>query len=470
MAHRVWRIRGMVLVGACLLLTPVGAWADRLDELERAFQTQQKAFEQQQQQMLQLQEEINRLRQERSAQQEEISKRVVETEKKAEEAKKSVANVGYDKGFFIRSQDNRNELVLRGYLQQWFIAEPGDRVQSNTFRTRRARLITSGYVLNDFGFYVEPDFTGNARLEEGWVSYKRFPEATLVLGQYKPRYSLDMITSSRDLDFAERAMIVRALAPDFQLGATLQGQLFTKLLPISYGVGVYNGCGRIDQCPGGIDNDNELEFTWRVAVTPLPQLTLGLNADFRRFRKGARGFATDANGVTVNNFFNPITATGFKLANFKGGPSGFKIDGERKTGGADLELNLYPLVLKGEYHFATQARNGMGPGGTDLPDLKVQGGYATLGYWIFGQKPQGLLANARYEFLQAEANQLLAGEAPLRVHAGTAGLTWYRSHNIRLRLNYIATSVEPKTNNNHKTPGEGGDVIHEGIAEVFVQF
>jgi len=450
-----------MLLACCLMLIPVRAWADKLEEIERAVQAQQKVLDLQQAQMRQLQEELGRLRQERTAQQEEMTKRVVEAEKKAEEVKASSLNAGYKDGFFLKSADDRFRLNLTGYFQSWFILEPGDRQQQNTFRIRRSRLITEGHLFNDFGYHFQWEFAPNGRIEEAWASYKRFPEATLRVGQYKPRYSLESLASSRDLDFAERAIIVRALAPDQQLGLTLEGRLFDNLL--YYGAGVYNGCGRIDQCPGALDNDNDKEVTGRIAVTPVPQLTLGADVDFRSFRKTSKGTATDGGGATVNNVFNPITETGFKLA---GG--GFPIEGNRVATSGDFVFDLYPFQAKGEYHYAEQERNRLGTGGTDLPDLHIQGGYGQLGYWLFGKKPEGLLALARYEYVRIDADALKSGEQPATVHAGLLGLNWYVNRHVRLRLNYIATDIDPDKNTNRR--GGGGGVAHEGIAEVQVGF
>lgn len=57
-----------IVVALFLLLAPGMAKADKLLELERAIQAQQKAMELQQQQMRQLQDELRRLQEERAAQ------------------------------------------------------------------------------------------------------------------------------------------------------------------------------------------------------------------------------------------------------------------------------------------------------------------------------------------------------------------------------------------------------------------
>src|SRR5574337_885555 len=343
MLTRRWWVRGVV-VGSALLLAPVGAWADKLTELEQAFDAQQKSLQQ-------LQQEMQRLRQERSAQQAETDRRVMEVEKKAAEAAASSLLTGYEpgKGFFLKSADGQFNLSLLGYTQTWFITEGSRqdedysaadkaagiaRHDPSTFKQRRTRIIVSGQVFNDFGFYIEPELsfggvsdpqggsTGSARLEEGWGSYTYASWAKVIVGQHKPRFGLDMITSSRDLDFAERAVISKALSPDQQLGATVEGNLTLANIPVYYGVGIYNGCGRVDQCPGGIDNDGDKEFTGRFTFsppTPFGTLTIGLNADHRTFRVVNGRGATDANGVTTpvsgTSFhrFDPVQATGWKL-------------------------------------------------------------------------------------------------------------------------------------------------------------
>ena len=494
MVHRSWWVRGVVL-GSALLLAPAPAWADKLTELEQVFETQQKSLQQ-------LQQEMHRLRQDRTAQQAEIDRRVMEVEKKAADAAASSLLTGYEpgKGFFLKSADGQFRLNLSGYVQTWMQVEGARneeefaagltaaglaRHDPSTFRLRRTRLVVSGQIFNDFGFYIESETASGSigtRLQQGWGSYTYAPWAKVTVGQYKPRFGLEMLTSSRGLDFAERAVISRALSPDQQLGATVEGNLKLANMPVYYGVGIYNGCGRADQCP--IDNDGDKEFTGRVAFSPpMPfgTLTIGLNVDQREFRLVRGNGATDANGVTrvVGGFenFNPVGPTGVRLAgNGVGGTqNGFRINGDRITGGGDIVFDFYPFVIKGEYAYASQDRDGLDVGGGNLENLIVQGGYGSIGYWIFGNKRNGLLTNLRYEHVRVDDNSggfnkaLGTVEQPMELRSGTVGLAWYINPSVRLRGNYIITDLAQKQNIVGMSNSSGGNA-HQGIAELMVQF
>jgi phosphate-selective porin OprO/OprP len=487
-------------LGSALLLAPVGAWADKLTELEQTFETQQKSLQQ-------LQQEMHRLRQDRTAQQTEIDRRVMEVEKKAAETAASSLLTGYEpgKGFFLKSADGQFQLRLSGYTQTWMQVEgargeegfPGvvdgqdvtaaglARHDPSTFRLRRTRLLVAGQVFNDFGFYIEPEIAAGSigtRLQQGWVSYTYAPWAKAFFGQRKPRFGLEEITSARDLDFAERTVVTRALAPGQQLGATVEGTLKLLTIPVYYGVGIYNGCGRVDQC--AIDNDGKKEFTGRVAMSPtMPfgTLTIGLNADHRTFRIVRGNGATDPNSVTrvVGGFenFNPVGPTGVRLAgNSVGGTQdGFRINGDRVAGGGDLVFDLYPFILKGEYLYASQERHALDVGGTNLDNLIMQGGYGSIGYWIFGNKQKGLLTNLRYEHFRVDDNHdaftpAAVNERPMELRSGTLGLNWFVNPNVRLRGNYILTDLRPGRNAVGMSNSEHGELAHQGIVELQVQF
>jgi phosphate-selective porin len=392
------------------------------------------------------------------------------------------------------------------------VAAAENRHNPSTFKERRTRIILSGQVFNDFNFWIEPELsfggvgpqpqtgvnannTGGARLEAGWLSYTYAPWAKVKVGQFRDMFSLEMATPSQDLDFAERAVITRALAPDLQLGVMVSGNHTLPIMniPVYYSAGIFNGCGRIDQCPGGIDNDGDKEFTGRFALSPpMPwgNLTIGLNADHRAFRMTGTGNtkgATDVNGVTTpvinsdNHRFNPVQATGWTLAGFGDASqgslqNGFLINGNRVTGGGDIVWDFYPFMIKGEYLYASQERDALGAGGKNLDNLIMQGGYGTIGYWVFGNKRGGLQAIGRYEHMRVDDRRgefdPASGtvEKPMEMRSGTIGLNWYVNPSVRLRANYILTDVRPHVNMIGVSNNTRGELTHEGIAEVQLLF
>jgi phosphate-selective porin len=496
MIQRGWWVRGVVL-GSALLLAPVGAWADKLTELEQAFETQQKSLQQ-------LQQEMHRLRQDRTAQQEEVTRRVMEVEQKAQAAAASSFLTGMDpwpgKGFFIKSPDGQHRVSIGGYIQtlaqvEGSIQDEADttagraRHNPSTFKLNRVRLILNGQIYKDFGFHIETHIadgptgvppSGGTRLEWAVGSYTYAPWGKVTVGQMRNHYGLEMGMATQDLDFAaQRSLVSKALSPDLQLGVLISGDLKQFIgLPFYYGVGIFNGCGRLDQCPGSIDNDGNKEYTGRFTFAPpMPfgNLTIGLNADYRDFIKrrenGARDLATNPAPVGSNwHVFNPTSVTGVALAG-----SGFRINGQRVTGGGDLVFDFYPFIVKGEYHYATQQRVGLGALGSNLENLIMQGGYGTLGYWIFGNKLKGLLANARYEQLRIDDNEgnftgATGTERATDIRAMTGGLTWYINPNIFLRGNYVFHNVSPHANIIGLSNSAGGGESHQGIAEFMLRF
>ncbi|PWB81953.1 MAG: hypothetical protein C3F08_00895 [Candidatus Methylomirabilota bacterium] len=502
MAQRRWWVRGAVL-GSALLLAPVGAWADKLTELEQAFDAQQKSLQQ-------LQQEMQRLRQERSTQQEEVTRRVMEVEKKAAEAAASSLQTGFDpwpgKGFYLKSADGQHRLNIGGYVQTLAQVEASrneeevnaadktaaiGRHRPSTLKLQRVRVIFDGTIYRDFGFHIEPEFTAGdigTRIETGFVSYAYAPWAKVTVGQMRHMYSLEETMATQDLDFAaQRSFVVRALAPDLQMGILLSGGSSLVNTPVTWAFGIFNGCGRVDQCPGSVDNDGDKEYTGRVTASPaMPfgALTVGFNADFRTFNMVRGKGATETNGVTVPvagtkfHRFNPVSTLGDKFGGDGNGTSsnGFLINGDRVTTGADFVFDLYPFILKGEFHYADQERHGLGAGGSNLTDLRMMGGYGTIGYWIFGSKLKGLLANGRYEHLRVEDTSgnftAAAGtnEHTLTVKAGTLGLTWYANPNVFVRANYLLTDVMPGRNFVGVSNVTQGELAHQGIAELMVRF
>lgn len=58
----------------------------------------------------------------------------------------------------------------------------------------------------------------------------------------------------------------------------------------------------------------------------------------------------------------------------------------------------------------------------------------------------------------------------MELRSGTLGLAWFVNPNVRLRGNYILTDLRPGRNAVGLSNSEHGEVAHQGIAELQVQF
>jgi phosphate-selective porin len=140
-------------------------------------------------------------------------------------------------------QDNRNDGV------------------SNGFRVPNARLKLSGRLDNGFGYLVQTNFASSTVLLDAALSYRAAEVVTLQAGKFKVPFSGELLTAAGELDFIDRAQVVRALAPGRQLGAQAGGRVAHGV--VQYGLGVFNGN------TGSSNDDDHLLTAGRVAIVPI---------------------------------------------------------------------------------------------------------------------------------------------------------------------------------------------------------
>ena len=101
---------------------------------------------------------------------------------------------------------------------------------------RRARLGVSGDIDENWSYKAEYDFAGNADIKDAWIRYSA-DWGSLTIGNKKPPFSLDVLTSSKYVPFMERAMAPTSFAPGRRIGIgwdralsnwTLSAMLFGK--------------------------------------------------------------------------------------------------------------------------------------------------------------------------------------------------------------------------------------------------
>jgi phosphate-selective porin len=131
---------------------------------------------------------------------------------------------------------------------------------SNEFRIPNARLKLSGRLDNGFSYLLQTNFASSAVLLDAAVSYQAAEAVTLQAGKFKVPFSGELLTAAGELDFIDRARVVRALAPGRQLGAQAGGRIGHGV--VQYGVGAFNGN------TGSGNDDDRLLAAGRIGVVP----------------------------------------------------------------------------------------------------------------------------------------------------------------------------------------------------------
>ena len=241
-------------------------------------------------------------------------------------------------------------------LQGWYVADDspastgsswlGNTTGYNTFRLRRSEIKLSGRIAPDWAFEVMLDpakgqFSGTGPaadskvLQDLAVTYVGLKGYEFALGQKKIYLTEEGSTrSSSEIDFAERAQVVRALSDQRQTGLFFKGEFGGTA------TGYFSATNGVASNATSNTNDT-LFFTARLDIRPVSGLMVGASG-----ASGATGGGTAHLGLT-------------RYA------AHVKFDGPE-----DL-----PIGFRAEYVTATDQQDGK-------PDLKRDGYYATLLYTI----------------------------------------------------------------------------------------
>jgi phosphate-selective porin OprO and OprP len=325
---------------------------------------------------------------------------------------------GIEKGKpFLKSADDNFWIELGGRVQADFdAAESGTRTLTgqfldSQFLVRRARLNVDGTLYRWIGFRIEAEFTEGVSLKDAYLDLAFFPELRLRLGQFKVPFSLEELTSSRFIDFVERS-IVNALAPAYDRGVMLHGDLMRGA--INYYLGGFNGTGEDTS-----DNNGDKDLAFRLALAPFR------SSDSFWF-KGLQ-IAGDVTWGNQSGSMSPQGQTGARTPNrftfFAAQPT----FGDRLRYGGDLAWLVGPASLKFEYDVQQNARDGLGPGGSDLDDVVATGWYISATYLLTGEDRSSI------DLLSPDVHspRFLARWDPGRGNWPSAMLNWISTLTIR---------------------------------------
>lgn len=241
-----------------------------------------------------------------------------ETDKKAKESPNIKVS---DKGLGFETRDGNYQFKINGLFQgdaRFFLeGQDFDPIASrkdseDTFLLRRVRPTLQGQLGKLVAFRLTPEFAGDSTtVLDAYVDLKFSPAATLRVGKAKVPVGLERYHySTAALPLAEFGLPTE-LAPNRDLGITLQGEVLDNRL--SYAVGVYNG-GPDGRDAASSDADDNPEVAGRIFAQPfindanssLQGLGFGIGAS--RGKKET-DLAAANTGVT-NNFLSRYRSPG----------------------------------------------------------------------------------------------------------------------------------------------------------------
>jgi hypothetical protein len=154
---------------------------------------------------------------------------------------------------------------------------------SNAFSIPQARMVIAGDITDKLDVYFRANFGDFATspqgkvLEFAYATYHFNPYLNVRAGLFKPEFGYEDDVSTDFLQSFDYTKQYVAFGEngwmDYQLGLGMTGKVKALGLPVSYGVGVFNGNGR----NGFTDNDNGKQFPGRVQVELPAGLKIGLS-------------------------------------------------------------------------------------------------------------------------------------------------------------------------------------------------
>ncbi len=346
-------------------------------------------------------------------------------------------DAGYDDGFYLRSRDGDQELVIGGLIQTRAQYSGPDRTPSSQFDLQRARLEFVGRFEEHFRFALEPRFGAHDfELEEGWVGVELGSgDDMLRIGRMKAPFGLEEVRSRRHIPFAQFS-ILSQFYPAEQHGIFYSGADGDW----EWNAAIYNGGG------GEETNDGK---------------ELALRGMWRPFTKrGDRGLRNLAIGAAVTMAREDREVAGDSIDNALGLPlatyvPGVRLDGNDRRAGLEFAWFDGPNMLQSEIMFTRQTltlSGGQGrfdKCGTYLSAQHVLSGedISFKGPAIGGKSRGTWVAAARISYLSLdplyrESGVIGAKEGGDSITTLWAGMNYYFNEHVLLRNSLVYSHYE----------------------------
>jgi phosphate-selective porin OprO/OprP len=336
--------------------------------------------------------------------------------------------VGYKKGAYIKTTDDRFSLKLNVRTQGLFKYEDQeDQKNTESFSVKRARLIAGGNMYYPWMQYFTQITLegGSAALRDAYIEAAYYDWAKPRIGQYKVPFDREFLTSAFNLELIDRSIASSAFSLQRDIGIQLSGKLLQDQL--NYAAGMFNGSGANQS-----NQDQNFMYVGRMVYTPFGSFP---------YSEGALDTPqTPKLAVGVAGGYLPGLEPGERktLAGPLGNTDIVSVNSDVYELTSDLTFKYLNFFFEGGYYF----RNIDPEEPTPLGDENAQGFFLQGGYFVI---PKKLELAARYSWInQDNPNQKNQNEKEY-----TGGLSYYLDgHNLKLQANY--SYFRTGTDNNHQ--------------------
>ncbi|MCW3115951.1 MAG: hypothetical protein JWM28_33, partial [Chitinophagaceae bacterium] len=296
---------------------------------------------------------------------------------------------------------------------------PGSASYSHrAFSIPQARLVVAGDITDKLDVYFRANFGDfatspqNKVLEYAYATYHFNSYLNVRAGLFRPQFGLEDNIPTDFLETFDYSNQYQAFAlngwTDYQIGVNVTGKIKALGLPVSYGVGIFNGNGR----NGFTDNNNGKQIPARVQVELPSGLKVGLS------------------GGVGNDQGSNISAWGADL------------DYEKNLN-QRLKLSVVTEYKEGSNQslFFSEA-----VAGRTVTNYQVRGAYVLphIEYKIDNKRLKGLEASFKYEWL--DPNYRLNGNV-YQQYVPMIGLDFAEQYAVRLQAGMLIDQYKSNVEN-----------------------
>ena len=322
----------------------------------------------------------------------------------------------------------------------------------NGFEVRRARIYTTGDIDLAVSLFYKLEVSvihNQVVLEENYLGIKKVPVLqTITVGNIQTPFSLEDITSGRDVTFMEEAAPTHAFAPGTKPGVVVGGPVLDQRA--TWRLGLFSGSsneqlgnlsglatviGRVTWLPVDREGDGSRDL---VHLGVSGSVSAGSQQQPVRYQARPEAhlapFLVDTGDIDASSAFQ----VGLEAAVVRGPFSlqtEFFSSFEEEKGGGTLAFN--GVYVYGSWFVTGESRpydrtTGVFTRVRPRRDLSLSGGG-------LGALELGL----RYSHVDLNDGPVRGGIMDL----GTAGLTWYWNANVKMKVNYITGGVHGASQN-----------------------